>query len=239
MNNASCQKLEVFPVQGTVVEVTKDSETIISGGGGGGSISTSPNGYVSGNISGISIGSETLKQTTIWIKTEEDREISVTFDGNVNARQGHKITFICVRDPRDGSTIVSRLINHTTNRNATFVSNKMVPLSFGYGNAFFRPRYESGFIVALLIVLGGSLAMQVMFPMPTAGTFVLCVLILGVPTVFYKLRKLSKWKINDQMLAKKNDEIESLCNEISSDLDTQVQKLLQKLESAGGALQEA
>lgn len=239
MSNDAYQKLEVFPVQGTVVEVTKDSETIISGGGGGGNISTSPGGYVSGNISGISIGSATLKQTTIWIKTEENREISVTFEGNVNARQGHEITFICVRDPRENSTIVSMLMNHTTDKTTVFVSNNMVPLSFGYGNALFRPKYDNGFIGALLIVLAGSFILQAVFAEPTAATFAVSVIFLSVPLLFYKIRKFSKWKINDQKLAQKNDEIVSLCNEISADLDRQVQKLLQKLKSTELVLQKA
>lgn len=225
MDNESAKKLEVFLISGVVVEVVKDSETIVSGHGGEGRIHTLATGHVEGYTSGISIGSATLKKTTVWIRTEEEQEIDIAFDGEVKTREGHKVTFVCVRDTRTGSIVVSKLINRTTNTNTTFISKKMLPLSFGYGNTLAREPYKLNLVKSIFLILFISFAIQGVLPQPDWISFVAWSVIVAIPVAVYKIIKRRSWKKKDRSLAGENEEIDSLYKQICYDLDMQFQKL--------------
>lgn len=224
MDNTSRPKFEVFSINGTVIEIIKDSETVVSGRGGEGRTYTLPTGHVQGYTSGISIESETLKKTTIWIKTDDDREIDFTFDGELKARQGHIVTFICVRDLLNGSTAVSKLLNHTTNMETTFISDNLLPHNFGHGNTLPRPPYEINIAKNLIIMFVLFLIIQLQFSATVSTFSIVLLIIIAIPMAIYHLVKRSHWKKNDLVLAKKNDEINALYKETCLDLGKQIQE---------------
>lgn len=129
MFKAFGKQFDVFAVHGEVVEVIKDSETVVSGSGGGGHIHTTSDGHGGGHISNISIKSATVKRTIIWIKTKDNKEVDFLFDkdyADMATRNGHSVTFVCFGDLDSNRLIVISMINHTTNNTISFTTPKEI-----------------------------------------------------------------------------------------------------------------
>jgi hypothetical protein len=201
MDNTSNQKFEVFSITGTLIEITKDSEMIVSGHGGGGRTYTLPSGHVQGYTSDISIESETLTKTTIWLKTDDSREIDFTFSGEIKARQGHKISLLCVKNIKTDSIVIHKLINHTTTSEKIFQSSNMIPHYFGYGETPIRKKFKIGIVKYLFAALLGSLFGGSSDANIRTLIFIITwTAIFSSPIFIYDIIRYLKWKKKDQIL---------------------------------------